>query len=500
MFMTAFPTVARQSSARRAGLDMASAWLDQPPGFIASLKERFLLGFTTRGRTLDPGRTIPLTTVPSPHVDGMRLVRPATRVQEVNRNPPSRGVIVGAVRMGFGHHRIAHSATTWAVAMGAEPWLHDLLEIPSPEADAIAGLDAWYSRWSRRAADIGGLVDWAWGRLMQQGDLDSLRFYCRLAELLSPLMKDLPREMPVVTAYPLNGQIAVACGFRRVVNLVVDNYPQPFLLVPGALNVVQTPHYFMRLRQSGLSKDVVAFGGHWVSHGVGANAASDCALRIVRADQRKPLRLLIPVGGAGAQRVYLTTLLRGLEPRLRDGSVRVLLNTGDHVHMVKAFEDTLSSMNLTFRRVDSYADLRAFCSAHPLEGDDPEPVVLFHFPLHFEAFSATDLLVRVSDILVTKPSELAFFPVPKLHIRRVGNHEAASALRAAELGDGTPECRSVADGLALAQKMVDDRDIQRRMCEDIVRNSQIGVYDGSRRALEMAFDDAQPWDRIRGGL
>lgn len=401
--------------------------------------------------------------------------------------------------MGFGHYRIAYSACTWAAALGHTPWLHDLLAIPSPEADAIAALDAWYSRWSRRAADVGGVVEWAWGRLMQQGDLDSLRFYCQLAEAVAPLMRDIPRDVPVVTAYPLNGQIAVACGFRRVVNLVVDNYPQHFLLVPGALNVTQTPGYAVRLRQMGVPAEAVAYAGHWVPHDLCAHLESDTGHRIARAEARKPLRLLVPVGGAGAQRVYLTGLVRALAPFLADGTVRLLLNTGDHAHMVQAFDQALQAMNVSFTRLDGWSALRGFCADHPLDGPkEPPPVTLFHFPRHFEAFSATDHLCRVADVLATKPSELAFHAIPRLHIRRVGNHEAASAIRSSELGDGTMECREVDDAVALVRLMVRDRDIQRRLGDSLVRQHRIGVYDGSRRAVEMAFDPRLPWDRIRG--
>ena len=63
------------------------------------------------------------------------------------------------------------------------------------------------------------------------------------------------------------------------------------------------------------------------------------------------------------------------------------------------------------------------------------------------AVAATDLLVPVVDVLACKPSELAFYPVPKLMIRRVGDHEAFSASRANELGDGTEEARTVADAV-----------------------------------------------------
>ena len=41
--------------------------------------------------------------------------------------------------------------------------------------------------------------------------------------------------------------------------------------------------------------------------------------------------------------------------------------------------------------------------------------------------------IPVADILCCKPSELAFYPVPKLMIRRVGDHEAHSATRAVRL-------------------------------------------------------------------
>lgn len=41
--------------------------------------------------------------------------------------------------------------------------------------------------------------------------------------------------------------------------------------------------------------------------------------------------------------------------------------------------------------------------------------------------------VPVADILCCKPSELAFYPLPKLMIRRVGDHEAHSATRAVRL-------------------------------------------------------------------
>ena len=182
--------------------------------------------------------------------------------------------------------------------------------------------------------------------------------------------------------------------------------------------------------------------------------------------------------------------LKGLAPRLREGSIRVFLNAGDHGHMKVALERTLAAMKVGWRSLSTLAEVRDFCNQVPLDGPEPselEPVVLGAFDSHFEAFTTTDLLMRVSDVLVTKPSELAFFPIPKLHIRRVGNHEAASAMRAAELGEGTPECRSVKGALETAGRLCGQRHPFVRMCRAVAENAERGVYEGSRQAVMRAM-------------
>ena len=45
--------------------------------------------------------------------------------------------------------------------------------------------------------------------------------------------------------------------------------------------------------------------------------------------------------------------------------------------------------------------------------------------------------------LLYTSSELAFYPVPKLFIKRVGGHEQWGAIHSAEIGDGTLECRDI---------------------------------------------------------
>ena len=478
--------------------DLASAFFQQAPNASQRLKGAIAGRVTFGDLQNDPCRAIPLDAKPHPEVDGLNTLYASSGAPDTFDRSEGE-LLVGTVRMGFGHHRIAYSAYTWALALGLHPTLHDLLDIDSPEADTIAGVDAFYSRWSRRAADIGGVIEWAWGKAMQQGDIDALRFSCRLAERVAPLMRHLPKDLPVISTYPLCGQIAVACGFERVVNLVVDNYPQHFLLVPGALNLVQSPGNHMQLLQMGMPPESVDWAGSWVSHAIAANAIDDCALRIARHDAHKPLRLLVPVGGAGAQKVYLTALLNELAPLIRDGRIQLLINAGDHAHMAAAFLARLTGLDIEHQEISSYIDLQHFCMGYPLDSPEPvpAPVTLFHFDRHFEAFSATDMLIRICDVMATKPSELAFFPVPKLHIRRVGDHEAASALRSMELGDGTPECRDVADAVATLQLMLDDTGLLARMNEDIALHSRSKLYDGSRVAIERALEPGPHWAALQ---
>ena len=81
--------------------------------------------------------------------------------------------------------------------------------------------------------------------------------------------------------------------------------------------------------------------------------------------------------------------------------------------------------------------------------------------------------------------EFAFYCLPKLHIRRVGDHEADSAKRASELGDGTVEAREVDDALLFC-KLFETTDLLSVMNQAIIDNDKIGIYNGCQRAVELA--------------
>ena len=111
---------------------------------------------------------------------------------------------------------------------------------------------------------------------------------------------------------------------------------------------------------------------------------------------------------------------------------------------------------------------------------------MFLFDNTFHGVYATNYLMRVSDVLITKPSELAFYPIPKIFNARVGAHEAWGAIRSAELGDGTIETRTIPRTLQAIDLITQESDLLEMFCDCIVKNKHIGVYDGAYQCVELA--------------
>jgi hypothetical protein len=238
----------------------------------------------------------------------------------------------------------------------------------------------------------------------------------------------------------------------------------------------------------GVPRENLSVAGHWVSEDILTNAVTDSEDRVRRIDSKKARRFLMPIGGAGAQKGYILDLIRITKEKLLDKKFFYWINTGDHSKVLTAIEEYLIFQKIPYLTIRSWEDLELFIKRHPLHSEDNDvspPIVLFNFVSHTEAFSATDKLIRISDILITKPSELAFFPIPKLFIRRVGDHEAASVLRSLELGEGTVECREPMHAKELIHIFTESDDLLLRMNESIIKNTLEGVYSGSKNAVEM---------------
>ena len=121
------------------------------------------------------------------------------------------------------------------------------------------------------------------------------------------------------------------------------------------------------------------------------------------------------MGGAGAQLKFVTALVKARAPLIKDGHVQLFLNAGDHIHMKNAFETTLKEVELEYTHEPTMKCVRDFWSKTKTE-EPTHQVTLFAFDGYFMAVATTNILCEVSDMLAAKPSELAFYPIPKLMI------------------------------------------------------------------------------------
>jgi hypothetical protein len=96
--------------------------------------------------------------------------------------------------------------------------------------------------------------------------------------------------------------------------------------------------------------------------------------------------------------------------------------------------------------------------------------------------------MRAADVMITKPSELAFYPVPKLFIQRVGKHEAWGAIHGSEIGDGTLETASEPSLRQALRLLIEEDDLIELYCGNIIRNARAGVYDGAYHAVQYALE------------
>lgn len=501
-------------------LDVDS-FVDTPPKYL----KIFFLQSLSVGNHVPSDKTVKLASAESTHVPGLQVTERAEPrkgssqcltpgAKDVILDPSKpQPLIIGTIRMGFGHHRIAYAACSWAMHVDQdadEPYsdagkvgdrttyFHDLLNIDSSEADLIKTTDAAYSKMSRITSNLGGVIEAFWGKATLSGDSDSLRISGLTATHLRPLFKDLPLDTPIIATHCYVALAAVSAGFTNVINLVIDNHAQWFVVVPGCLNLVQGPVNYQNFLKMGVDPKNIQLAGHWIPRDLVTNIPLDCQTRIQRAhagfgtdtSKFKPRRILIPVGGAGAQRKFIVKFVRCLKPFIDTGRVQLFLNAGDHAHMKAAFQSVLAEIGLSgkYDNVNSTAGVHAFRD-NLLKGNEPHSqVTLFSFDDYFPAVATTDILSRVADILACKPSELAFYPIPKLMIRRVGDHEQYSALRAAELGDGTLEAREIEDCLKYMNLFLDGPELLESMNTCIIHNNKEGVYDGCKNAVKIALE------------
>lgn len=316
------------------------------------------------------------------------------------------------------------------------------------------------------------------------------------AELMAPVYRNVPKEIPVVATHVWPAQAAVHAGMKSVVNAIPDNWPMALHLAEGSLHTVQTHYAYQgyRILNGMQGNDVLQpmpdsdlmYVGHYIDHELVSNIETDCERRIRRKSEKKPMRFLLTIGGAGAQKEIFAAIIRSLMPAIRAKEAALYVNVGDYRNVWEELLKEIPELSGVSKEHFNQWDKTQDFAENALTGDVRGVHAFWHENI-FEAVYCTNLLMRSCDVLVTKPSELAFYPVPKLFIKRVGGHEQWGAIHSAEIGDGTLECRDIPHTLQMIKLFMGENHLLEDMCRNIVKNKEAGIYNGAYKVVEMAM-------------
>lgn len=409
------------------------------------------------------------------------------------------GIIVGNIRMGFGHYRISMAMASAANSMGLTPYWMDLNSYPETTGTkVISAQNDLYSMGSRLSQKSKVFNKAVWEPVNYTG-FKQLSYNApdqKNAELMAAVFKNVPKDIPVIGTHVWPAQAALHAGMKYVVNAVPDNWPMALHFAEGAVHTVQTHYAYQGYRtMNGMAGDKVlnpmpaeslVYTGHYIDDELVKNIKQDNKRRLARKAEGKPMRFLLTIGGAGAQKEIFAAIINELLPEIRKNKVALYINIGDYLNVWEDLRQLAPDMYLyTKTHINDWEETQQFC--RDALKSDVEGIHLFCHENIFEAVYATNLLMRSCDVLVTKPSELAFYPVPKLFIKRIGGHEQWGAIHSAEMGDGSLECRDIPHTLQMARLFLEDDVTLKNMCDAIDLNKKMGIYDGAYNAVKIAL-------------
>ena len=182
------------------------------------------------------------------------------------------------------------------------------------------------------------------------------------------------------------------------------------------------------------------------------------------------------------------SIIKHLLPYVKEKKVALFMNFGDHLKVwnylckkVKGFEGQCTKY---FDEYDKVLDL-----VKNLEKKHVEGIHVIYNKDIFEAVYSTNLLMRHVEVLVTKPSELAYYPVPKLMMKHIGGHEVYGAVHAQEEGDSTFECPTVETINPMFDRLIEDKELLIHMCKQIQKLNQQHMYDGGYEVIKLAVGE-----------
>jgi len=265
-------------------------------------------------------------------------------------------------------------------------------------------------------------------------------------------------------------------------------------LSEGAIHAVQTPFaYFGYKTFNGFSKkplhgipeDQLKMVGCFIDHELLVDLEADNKRRKERIKNNKPIRILMTVGGAGAGFDMFLSMVKHLLPYIKENKVSLFINFGDHLDVYNKLIDKVDIKTKNY--FNEYPKLLELVS-NIKEGEASGIYCIYSKDI-FEAVYSTNLLMPVTDLLVTKPSELAYYPIPKLFMRHIGGHEVYGAVNGQENGDSTPECPTKEEANRMLDRIIKDKHLLPHMCDRINVLKKRGHYNGAYECVRLAVGE-----------
>lgn len=139
-------------------------------------------------------------------------------------------------------------------------------------------------------------------------------------------------------------------------------------------------------------------------------------------EERHPLTVLYSVGGAGAQRQLGVDIMHGLKHKIARREVRLILSAGTRKDVALFYEEAAKTLGLTSALGKN--------------------LLIPAFDSRAEYFSGFAELLKTTDILWTKPSELSFYTglgIPIVMAPPVGSQEQFNQIWLQYVGGGIPQ-------------------------------------------------------------
>ena len=216
-----------------------------------------------------------------------------------------KGIIVGNIRMGFGHYRISMAIASAANHLGYKPYWMDLNSYSETTGGkVIEAQNKLYSLGSRISGKSKVFNKAVWEPMNYEG-FRKLSYNASdqmNAELMTPVFRNVPKDIPLVATHVWPAQAAVHAGMKHVVNAIPDNWPMALHLAEGSLHTVQTRSAYLGYRTlNGMQGDEVLkpmpgdsirYVGHYIDHELVAAIEEDCDRRIERRKKKAPIAVM----------------------------------------------------------------------------------------------------------------------------------------------------------------------------------------------------------------